>query len=219
MKKPAVKLNIACGPNVFPYDGWINYDKANFNQYFEHLRNAPLVGMPEHQQAVALWVRLRAAAIVRHHDVTKPFTQHADSSVDFIYCGQMIEHLNRRTQVVPFLKECYRMLKPGGVLRMTTPNLDDLWPTIHGYGKYAADQPEWFREATASEQFCYLAFGASGPYCTQTNYEGHMFLYSKASLSKALLEAGFAEPSFAPQERPEIRDEGMSHSLCVEATK
>lgn len=121
-----VKLNVASGPNVFPYEGWTNYDKADFTGYFRHLRTAPLEGMPEHQQQVAKFIRERAGTwtTVLMRDATLGFKGlHGDNTVDFVYAGQFIEHLNRRTQVIPFLKECHRMLRPGGVLRMTTPDL------------------------------------------------------------------------------------------------
>ncbi len=39
---------------------------------------------------------------------------------DAIYCGEVLEHLVNTDH---FVKEAYRVLKPGGVLTMTTPNL------------------------------------------------------------------------------------------------
>lgn len=46
-----------------------------------------------------------------------------DGSVNFIFVEHFIEHLTRDEGIF-FLKEAYRVLKPGGVCRIATPNLD-----------------------------------------------------------------------------------------------
>jgi len=46
-----------------------------------------------------------------------------NNSFDAIYAGEIIEHVY---DVLFFLKECYRILKPNGVLVITTPNLATL---------------------------------------------------------------------------------------------
>lgn len=48
-----------------------------------------------------------------------------DSKFDVVYHSHVVEHL-RRTDVLPFLKECLRVLKPGGILRVATPDLERL---------------------------------------------------------------------------------------------
>jgi len=44
----------------------------------------------------------------------------ADGVADLITAGELIEHL---TDEAPFLQECRRVLRPGGYLALTTPNL------------------------------------------------------------------------------------------------
>jgi len=57
-------------------------------------------------------------------DATRPFPLPADS-FDFIFSEHMIEHvpfaLGRR-----MIAECYRVLKPGGRIRIATPNLEQI---------------------------------------------------------------------------------------------
>ena len=45
----------------------------------------------------------------------------ADNSVDLIYCSHTLEHLDKKSSH-KFLKECYRILKKGGVLRVALPS-------------------------------------------------------------------------------------------------
>lgn len=54
-------------------------------------------------------------------DLLKPLP-FAEGSFDVVYHSQFIEHLPQ-DWAVSFMKECHRILKPGGVLRVVTPDL------------------------------------------------------------------------------------------------
>jgi len=54
-------------------------------------------------------------------DVTKPLPWFSDE-VDYILAEHLTEHLSSG-DAIRFLKECYRILKPGGVLRLLCPVL------------------------------------------------------------------------------------------------
>ena len=49
----------------------------------------------------------------------------ADNSVDAVYHAHVLEHLSREDGR-NFLKESVRVLRPGGVLRVVIPDLEDL---------------------------------------------------------------------------------------------
>lgn len=63
------------------------------------------------------------------HDVRMglPFR---DASVDAIYSEHFIEHLTQ-AEGIALLRECRRVLRPGGVVRMATPDLDEV---VRRYG-------------------------------------------------------------------------------------
>jgi SAM-dependent methyltransferase len=232
-----IKLNIASGPNVFPFDGWVNYDKEDFTSYFYHLDwqdkektiAYKLEEMPEHQQKLANYMRSGGKVQSKVKNISERFEEHEDNSVDMIYLGQMIEHLNPRHQLPVFLNECYRMLKPGGLIRITTPSLNLLVLAYvnNQMALFEKDQPDFYKNADPGAQLSYLMFGATGANCTQTNYEGHFFLFTEKSMISSLQLAGFKDIEFYTETgksksdimKNECVDAGVSHSLLVEAIK
>jgi SAM-dependent methyltransferase len=224
-----MRLNIACGPNVFPSENWINYDREDISGYINDLKKIrTLQGLPEHQHKLAKYINEGGKIDFHVRDLRNGFPEHGNGSIDAIYLGQMIEHVNPLYEAQHLLMECRRMLKPGGVLKITTPDLDLL---INAYknddmGRFACDQPAFYKDAHPSAQLAYLMYGSSGQHCTWDNYEGHMFLYTKASISVLLSKAGFPPPftfyneggmSLDQVMALEAVDAGMSHSFAVEA--
>jgi SAM-dependent methyltransferase len=47
----------------------------------------------------------------------------ADNDFDVVYHSNVLEHV-RCCDALPFIRECYRILKPGGILRVATPDLE-----------------------------------------------------------------------------------------------
>lgn len=106
-----LRLHIGCGPRVLK--GWVNIDLVlapweNFMQYYTDEFYGPDVRGTK-DDFLAL-------------DVTKAPLPFADNSVDVIFNEDFIEHLDQR-QIMLFLSETFRILKPGGVHRVTTPDL------------------------------------------------------------------------------------------------
>lgn len=217
-----MKLNLCCGSNVFP--GWINIDRTDVEaDYLRHLREAPDGFVwPEPQRELAAWVKAGKPLDVRRHDVRQGIL-FPDNSVDAIYIGQAIEHFNRRTEAPKLLKECLRVLKRGGHVKLTTPDLDQLVHCyVHndnygGMDKWAKEQPEFYWGAHRADQLSYLLFGASGPSCNAENYEGHFHCYSYHSLRELLHEVGLAHSAHSFPFK--TADMGMSHSFAIEAVK
>lgn len=48
-----------------------------------------------------------------------------DASFDVVYHSHLLEHIPRNNSL-PFLKECSRVLKPGGIIRVVVPDLENL---------------------------------------------------------------------------------------------
>lgn len=58
------------------------------------------------------------------HNLLEPLP-FKDSTVDVIYSSHLLEHFSR-TQGENLLKNCYQKLKPGGILRIVVPDLENI---------------------------------------------------------------------------------------------
>jgi len=122
--KKALQLNLGCGLAVAK--GWINVDGS---------LNALVASWPEFSHKIlyrfsgsnryyteAEYCRLLREHDFLHHDLAYgiPF---ADNTVDFVYSSHFLEHLFRK-DAFALLKESYRVLKPGGTVRVCVPDLE-----------------------------------------------------------------------------------------------
>lgn len=92
------------GSGAFFHNRWKNYDFPGNSKYYKNLQGIegkdfhginlcnPLLTVPE-----------------------------KDDSVSLIYCSHTLEHLDLKSST-RFLKECFRILRPNGVLRVALPN-------------------------------------------------------------------------------------------------
>jgi SAM-dependent methyltransferase len=69
----------------------------------------------------------------------------ADASVDLVYCSHCLEHLTDACASLVF-SEVFRVLKPGGIFRLTAPDID------LAYRAYAADDHAFFAALRRDER-------------------------------------------------------------------
>jgi SAM-dependent methyltransferase len=227
-----MKLNLCCGANIFP--GWHNVDRVDMEQaYLRHLREAPDGFVwPEPQRKLAEWVKAGKPLHFEQYDVRRGLLPWADNSVEAIYIGQAIEHFNRRTEAPALLRECARVLRQYGVIRLTTPDLKLLVQTYaiesadgdwgfqdQGMEQWQKEQPAFYADALPEDKLSYLLFGASGDGSTNESYEGHHHCYTPRSLGQLLNECGLDTRVSNSPEFSDCVDMGLSHSFAVEAVK
>ena len=143
-------------------------------------------------------------------DVTKGLPY---KDVSLIFAEHFIEHL-AYADAVKLMRECRRVLRDEGVLRLSTPNLDWVWFTHYRFG---LSEPE-------EVQACFALNRAFRGW-------GHQFLYNERTLRASLLDAGFTNIvrcQYGESEHAQLRglerhekspDYGdLSHILIVEAS-
>lgn len=137
-------------------------------------------------------------AIDAHPDSDLPLNLQAglpfdDSSTAHIYAAHVLEHLYYPGEVQTLLSECYRVLKPGGRMRLVVP---DISQCLHAY---ARNDREWFAQRqktwthwpagrTPLEDF--LAYAGAGADPARA-LDSHKYGYDFETLERALQQAGF----------------------------
>lgn len=164
-----ISLNLGCGQRVLP--GFVNIDKyvcPNCNP---------------------------AEYTVEEGDISLLY-QFADQSVDLIFAAHVFEHLSIR-QGRKAIKEWARVLKPGGLLYLSIPDLELIaWEILANAGTdLQSNRLEW----VIFTMFGYQISPDKKPYnglnideeAPEDLGQFHKSGYTKLSLQKIVLESGF----------------------------
>lgn len=201
-----VKVNLGCGLAVAK--GWINID-GSLNALIANLpklshRLAYKLSGANRYYTQADYCNLLESNRFVHHDLAAGIPL-KDSVADYTYTSHFVEHLFRH-DAKHMLNEMYRVLKPGGVTRISVPDLE------FAVGLYALGKKE--RMLT---QYFFVEDEDS-------NYSRHKYMYDFPMMEALLRYAGFRDIrrcQFAQGQVPDIStlDNRPEDSLFVEATK
>lgn len=127
-------------------------------------------------------------------DATRPFP-FASSTFGFIYTEHMIEHIPYEG-AVSMMQECHRVLRPGGAIRVVTPNMAFL--------KSLLNVPLTPAQA-AYVRYSYEAYRIKGPAGSAVHVVnhfvrswGHQFIYDHDTLAALVADAGFSPVISSP---------------------
>ena len=189
--KSEVKLNIGCFKDMF-HHGWINIDIRDLSAY-----------------------ATQKGYSFRQLDVLKDLP-YQDSSVGIILASHLLEHFSRR-KGLDFLKECHRVLKENGLLRVAVPD--------------ARLIAEKYLRGTIIQEFREINVGVKNARDDAKAFfhlllDGHETIYDEESLRQVLMEAGFKDirkmPPYESQSGAIERETLPLHtslSLYIEARK
>lgn len=154
-----IKLNIGCGPFTLFHRGWTNIDILDIGHFAQHYRYNYL-----------------------RHDVRQGLGMFKTETANLIFASHFLEHLSY-AEGLAFLKECRRVLKPSGALRLIVPDIG----ALSSWLSYPDDDPNEYDELgdniagakTKAQKFWELA------------HSGHQAAYDAETLSQQLTAAGF----------------------------
>jgi SAM-dependent methyltransferase len=196
----SLKLNIGCGTSGIA--GWVNID------------NSPTILLSRLPLGKRLFRTPDWPRDVRRVDVRKriPFP---DASVESVYSSHTFEHFSY-DESLAVARECFRVLRPGGVIRIVVPDLGIL---VRDYLAETVDPK-------ASHRFISRLSLNSGVRDLLHPGANHRQMFDTRSLIHLIREAGFPAPevsSFGHSRIAEIASIELAsrrpESLYVEAVK
>ena len=184
-----LKCNVGCGQT--PTRGWRNFDNS------PSIRLARIPFLPKllwwcgvidaHQQQ---YMEFSLTHHLEYGDAARGLPLQ-NGSVTALYTSHMLEHLDRAA-AAQFLGEARRVLCKGGIIRIAVPDISKLVESYIASGDADAFISETHltqpRPRRIPDRLRILLAGA----------RQHQWMYDGASLSKALLAAGFHDARVRP---------------------
>lgn len=213
-----MRINIGCG--VSATKNWMNFDNSfsltmakyplfvlNILLYFDLLDKAQYE-----------YIKLANNLDIKYADAAVKIPV-KDASVEVLYSSHMFEHLDR-AEADSFLQEAFRVLMPGGIIRLAVPDLERI---INSYNE----------NKDANEFVASLCMSVQKPQRLRERLKlllvgprQHHWMYDKASLCKILQNHGFSDAVGLMPGETRIADPGSlnlrereEESLYVEAVK
>lgn len=211
----SLKVHLGGGP-IQP-EGWINIDGSN--------RARLAAGLPWLDRLLT-----RAGVIpptefgphVTVHNLFKPLP-FRENSIGYIYAGELWEHFEY-PDAVRLTRECFRVLIPGGVLRVRVPDGPEFWREYLELFDREIAKPRNERSAKALRDHVSLYFREI---CTRRKILGsmghtHKWQFDEIQLIELFETEGFTEVSRMPyleSRIPGIESAEQRDFLIVEGVK
>ena len=119
----------------------------------------------------------------------------ADGTFHFIYTEHMIEHISL-VDAGAMLNECFRVLAPGGVIRIVTPDLRFLATLLNG--PPAPELASYIRYSIDVYKIHAPAADGTSVFNHFVRSWGHQYIHSESSLADVLSRAGFVDVERRP---------------------
>ena len=184
--KTGIKYNMGCG-SIRP-EGWINVDSSV---------TSLVRRLPYGQSIVSKFGKKKVVgAPVVYMNLSNKWRGIGDQTAEIVYASHLFEHITLKGRTV-FLREAFRVLKPGGVIRLVVPDLE-----LHARN-YIHDLDQG--NTKANEQFLWsLNLHREGQYPSgkkihqflgylQGYPHQHKYMYDQYSLSELLTKCGFTQ--------------------------
>jgi predicted SAM-dependent methyltransferase len=107
-----------------------------------------------------------------------------DGCADFMHTEDFIDQLDLQ-QAGQFLRECHRILKPSGVIRVLTPDVEQL-------ASMYLHQPDGLKLLWRDHVGVPLRYGTAGEILNEgMRFAGHTFLYDAETFARLAADCGF----------------------------
>ncbi len=224
LKDGRAMLNLACGYKIHPE--WTNIDFS------------PLVKLARHKNLAGLLKRVGILSEKRYQRVLRVDTEtilwdlrkgipFGDKLFDVVYHSHFLEHLDKDAAYL-FLRECYRVLKPCGVIRVVVPDLEircrNYLNTLEAAVGVEANEGDFYSSheqsirrlvgqmvrnepaGTAEQPLLVRKIESFVRGDTAKAGEIHRWMYDSVTLRQLLLKSGFTDVSLESYSSGRIKD-------------
>lgn len=188
---------------------WVTHCHVNTEVYDVFLNDCLGIKEPKRKVRINLGCGENILDGWENHDADVDISKrlpYPDDHADFIFCEHCVEHIPY-PDAVAFFKECHRVLKPGGTVRITVPSIEQVYKNSGpAYWKFATKfgNENSLRGAMANIMFKH----------------GHQTCWTRALLEASLFYAGFDEPVHCETHKSQHPDlngvEGHHHIIGEE---
>ncbi|MBI2465049.1 methyltransferase domain-containing protein [Candidatus Shapirobacteria bacterium] len=185
--KGEVRINLGSGPDGV--QGWINYDWG----WLPFLAKIPLLRRLLVSLGILDKSYQRDWREVVLHDLRKGIPLMANS-VDWIYSSNFLEHLEKY-EAEELLKECLRVLKQNGKIRLVVPDLKKIMDKYLKNG----DADVFCREFYGFDKDKNMGLGKSA-------IRGHQWMYDFENLSRLINKVGFTKIKNSAYRKSSMKD-------------
>ena len=194
-----MKINIGCG--MAPTKNWNNYDYSTSIKLSKYpILSRVLFKLKLVNEEQNNYINYSSENKIELLDATKTFP-FKDSSIDVIYSSHMVEHLHR-DDAINFIKECYRVLCPKGILRLVLP---DLRINVENYLK-SNDADKFIDDLLIQPPKTKTISDLTKLYFSG-GFREHQWMYDEKSLIKLLSSCRFKEVVALPPGKTNIPNE------------
>lgn len=189
-------INIGCGadnPN-----GWMGVDGGFTIWLTQHMKFIPSwlfrrFNMSRNFSKEEYVKKLNNSPII-HHDLQAglPFS---DNCIPAIYSSHFFEHIVR-PNAEQLIKECYRVLKPGGKIRICVPSLDEEAEKMrNALRAYESGDINPMQRFVTNHEHGFIS-----------EFSTHKWMYSGNDLCQLLTQSGFSNVKVTPFRESEFPD-------------
>jgi len=183
----SIKLNLGSGPDNI--ENWENLDWGWLPFFGKFRINKFLCGaglLDENYNS--FWENVKLV------DIRKRLP-YSNFSVDYIYCSHVLEHFSPR-ETYEILKDCKRVLKKKGILRVVLPDLDKI---IKNY----KNPDDFNNEFFGYEKKLYESFFGR---IKEKFIRPHVWMYNVESFKKVLGNCGFGNIKICSYRKGKCKD-------------
>lgn len=201
-------LNLGCGTRM--HFAWNNLDFSFYALLSQHKFLVKILKLIRFLSEERYQKFAQIDPDIIHWDVRKgiPFNK---NTFDVVYSSHLLEHLDKNVAKF-FCQECYRILKPNGIIRIVVPDLHKIVMNYcQAFLKISKEKKEYSKEhemainelfgqmvrketfATSNQKIIVQKIENFIRGNAQKAGEAHLWMYDKYSLKGLLNSAGFSE--------------------------